>query len=1022
LRRLLGCIFAGVLACALSFGAARADDFTITYELNGGTNYVNAPASYTEGTGATINGIPTKADNIFAGWCTDELLENCAMTQTIATDATGDKTFYAKWTVCPACATINATCTLSVVNNTCTYTTACEAGYNDIQNNGAFNASCGIPTCIGATFYDTALAACTPCPTGYNVNTTAGKTHVTQCQTQCDAGTLVEFPGIYGYTHIEYLESDGSQYIDTDFKHPAGTTNVRGEIRIGTGSTKINKNVNFLGNQATNVGGYSVGWAPSVFKLWMEAGGGRLNSATQDLLVNTIHDLSFEITPDKRYLTTDGNLVEGTHTGTIVTDTPIHLFDNGMHQTDQIFLGRMYYIKLYENGVLAHNFIPVRENATGRVGVYDTVTGRFFTNSGTGEFSYGNDVTTICENVGTGHYVGQQVVNFGSAGIKKACPAGTYSNIENATSLSDCIPCQGATYSTAPGAAICSTCPTGYTYNQTAGKTSVTQCQIHCDGGQYLPVAIVGPYTELEYIQTSGTQWINTGLKVSDLTNPIMSATMEYLDTTKGKQTGAVKEPLSFKFGISNSNLFLCQANGSNSEVTFGPADTNKHTFLLNAQNATCKMDDTTLNLSVGNLSALTANITVGAVSGNKQRVGNVKIYNFELISNNTVVRHLIPARRNSDNSLGMYDTVTDEFYSNAGTGSFVAGDDVNIQLCTNVGIGYWAPESVTNYGNGAPRTACEDGKTTMTTNATSASQCVDDVQEYTVTYSCGDGTGTPPASAIAKDATSFTPAANTCARSGYIFTGWGVSDTQDVVPAGVAFVWEYNEDKTLTAQWSQCPVCDPTNATCTYTGIVNNVCTYTTTCDTGYGNIQNDGQYNPICTLILCEGATYMNNGICTPCPNGYDANTTAGKTAISECQIHCDGGTYIATANDATCSNVGVGYWAAASTVNYGSVGTHTACASGLSTVGFGHGADEVNDCGRVLHFGDGVFYTRQNKVTTPSLNFQMPNGNMFYLSLSTTDHNLSRMHTQYQGVKYTAYDDSLLNGERTFDANNN
>ena len=1018
MRHLISCIFAGLLVCTLDFGAARADDFTITYELDDGTNYVNAPASYTEGIGATIDGIPTKADNVFAGWCTDSALETCAITQTIDTNATGNKTFYAKWTACPACATINATCTLSVINNTCTYTTACEAGYDNIINNGAFNASCGIPTCIGATFYDTALEDCTPCPTGYNVNTTPGKTDVTQCQTQCAAGTFVEFPGIYGYTHIEYLESDGKQFINTGFTHPAGTTNVRGEIRIGTGSIKINKNVNFLGNQTTNVGGYSVGWAPSVFKLWMEVGGGRLNSAPQDLLVNSVHDLSFEITPDTRYLTTDGDTVEGPHTGTIVTNTPIHLFDNGMHQTEQIFIGRMYYIRLYENGVLAHNFLPVRENATGRVGVYDTVTGRFFTNSGTDEFSYGDDVTTICENVGTGHYVGQQVVNFGSVGIKKACPAGTYSDIENATSLSDCTPCQGATYSSAPGAAMCSTCPTGYNYNKTNGKTSVTQCQIHCDGGQYLPMAIVGPYTELEYIQTSGTQWINTDLMVSNLTNPIMSMTFQYLDTTKGKQTGAVKEPQSFKFGISNGGQFLCQSAGSNSEVTFGPADTEKHTFLLNSQNATCKLDDTTLNLTVGNLSNLTGLITVGSVSANKQRVGNVKIYDFELISNNSVVRHLIPARRNSDNLLGMYDTVNDEFYSNAGTGSFVAGDDVNIQLCTNVGIGYWAPESVTNYGNGAPRTACEDGKTTMITNATSASQCVDDIQEYTVTYSCGAGTGNAPSNAIAKDATSFTPAANSCSRNGYIFTGWGVSDTQDIVPAGVAFVWEYDEDKTLTAQWSECEACNPTNATCSYTGIVNNVCTYTTTCDLGYGNIQNDGQYNPICTLILCENATYMNNGVCTPCPAGYNANTTPGKTANTQCQIHCDGGSYIATANDTSCSNVGVGYWAAESTINYGSVGTHTACPAGLTTVGYGHGADEENDCGRKLHIDNTVFYTRRNKVTTPSLNFMTENGDTFYLSLSTTNHNLSRMHANYQGINYTAYDDSLIHNERTFE----
>ena len=40
-----------------------------------------------------------------------------------------------------------------------------------------------------------------------------------------------------------------------------------------------------------------------------------------------------------------------------------------------------------------------------------------------------------------------------------------------------------------------------------------------------------------------------------------------------------------------------------------------------------------------------------------------------------------IPARRKSDDVLGMYDTVTGVFFTNAGTGEFVAGPDVNSNL-----------------------------------------------------------------------------------------------------------------------------------------------------------------------------------------------------------------------------------------------------------------------------------------------------------------------------------------------------
>jgi len=43
-----------------------------------------------------------------------------------------------------------------------------------------------------------------------------------------------------------------------------------------------------------------------------------------------------------------------------------------------------------------------------------------------------------------------------------------------------------------------------------------------------------------------------------------------------------------------------------------------------------------------------------------------------------TVVHNLVPVRRNSDNVLGMYDTVSDTFFSNQGDGTFTAGNPIN--------------------------------------------------------------------------------------------------------------------------------------------------------------------------------------------------------------------------------------------------------------------------------------------------------------------------------------------------------
>jgi len=124
---------------AIASGPAK---YSISYVLNGGTNYSGAPSQYTEGTGATINGVPTRSGYTFTGWCTDSGLTNCAMSQTISSSASGNKTFYAKWLQCTACSATNANCSISVSNNTCVYTTSCYTGYGDIQNAGQYNPSC----------------------------------------------------------------------------------------------------------------------------------------------------------------------------------------------------------------------------------------------------------------------------------------------------------------------------------------------------------------------------------------------------------------------------------------------------------------------------------------------------------------------------------------------------------------------------------------------------------------------------------------------------------------------------------------------------------------------------------------------------------------------------------------------------------------------------------------------------------------------------------------------------------------
>ena len=456
-------------------------------------------------------------------------------------------------------------------------------------------------------------------------------------------------------------------------------------------------------------------------------------------------------------------------------------------------VGSIYYFKIYDNGTLVRDMVPARRNSDGVLGLYDMVTNTFFTNNGTGEFIAGPDVVG-CVNVGAGYWAAASTVNFGSVGTRNACPAGTYSDIENASA---CKPCAGATYNDKTAAASCIACPDGYDYNTDSGKTDITQCQIHCDAGTW------NEYTQLDYIESTGTQYIDTGYIPNQSSGVKTKVRFNSVDNNKALVFGSAQayNSRAFEFFLWDGspefdyNAQWKKVTGNNISVdNVLELDWNKNIVNYSINN----VQQQTINFTAGAFVApYTMNIFAlhrpdGAYLG---LVGS--IYYFKIYDNGTLVRDMIPVRRNVDGVLGMYDKVTNTFFTNSGTGEFIAGPDVG-------------------------------------------GECVD-----------------------------------------------------------------------------------------------------------------------------------------------------------------------------------VGVGYWAAASTVNFGLLGTKNACPVGTTTVGYGHGADSANDCGRVLHIGDYVLYARRDRVTSPSLNIRIPEeGIIYYINLGSANHDLSRLHLMLDGVQYTAYDDSLYYGERDFD----
>lgn len=56
----------------------------------------------------------------------------------------------------------------------------------------------------------------------------------------------------------------------------------------------------------------------------------------------------------------------------------------------------------------------------------------------------------------------------------------------------------------------------------------------------------------------------------------------------------------------------------------------------------------------------------------------NIMFFGFKIYNNTTLQRNFVPCYRISDGEIGVYDTVSNTFFTNAGSGSFLRGPDVN--------------------------------------------------------------------------------------------------------------------------------------------------------------------------------------------------------------------------------------------------------------------------------------------------------------------------------------------------------
>ena len=605
-----------------------------------------------------------------------------------------------------------------------------------------------------------------------------------------------------------------------------------------------------------------------------------------------------------------------------------------------------------------------------------------------------------------------------------------------------CTQCSGAVWSAGGTATACNACPANYGANTATGKTAASQCQTSCAAGYAVQEANKACAIVPSGYQT-GTHKVNYGSttpKAADSTSPAAgtwySCLTNYSATGSAATNHDARSDCKINCGagtrIASANATSCTtpsgnwwigahtvAAGSASSVSncnsgysiSGTAATDHDAaadckiscgggYYIPTAGGGCKacpagkyctggakaQTETlavTGNCPAGTYSTggATSSACTAALSGYTAAVCATDKWSAAGASECTACT-TANGYHNSGTTAAAHANRTSCVVS-CGNSTYVASAGA---ACTSVGTGYWRAAHTVAEGNSDTRSQCPAGyRNGAATNA--ESNCIMNVAGGKYVK-------------VAKESA----ASGTCSP-GYAKAAHNVnygSTSSCAACTGATYAASAGQ-----ASCTQCPTA--TNSTDV----------------TGYaywnGGVANDHTVREGCYAIF-KGKTVPNGTMSAyKCYIDKDTNNygiaATGKTCwVEAADLKCNGGYYNVAANggatqpggttlenlwNTACVNVGAGYWSAANAL------TRTACASGLTTIGYGAGADEAGDCGRVMRFGDSKLYLRSTKKTTPSLNVKIGD-KTFYGNMSTSTK--GRLRIKKDATTYSVHDDSM------------
>lgn len=365
-----------------------------------------------------------------------------------------------------------------------------------------------------------------------------------------------------GYTEVEWIQSSGTQYIDTGFKPNQETKMYLNMAFLGTAGENVAGTRNSSNDTTNRFGIVTFGSASKIGAMFR-------GTATQGIPVDTAtHSYALS----KSGLTVDGVSYGGADSGTFACTYPIILFgwNNGANGivTNK---SRISSCDIYAGGALARRFVPCK-NPEGTVGLYDLVGGEFYT-------------TPLAEE----------------------------------------------------------------------------------------PVALPSGYTQIAYLQSTGTQYIDSGVKGdSDV-----RVTADFEITAFGSGTTFIfgaqgTDSIRYTLGMTSAGAFRSDFGTA---MTSGSAASLNTRYSADKNGNVCTIGGQTLTSAAATFTG-TTNIYLFGRSYSSVSCSKIKMYRCKMYKAGTLIRDFVPCK-NPDGVAGLYDIVNGTFYTNQGSGTFTAGADI---------------------------------------------------------------------------------------------------------------------------------------------------------------------------------------------------------------------------------------------------------------------------------------------------------------------------------------------------------